>query len=126
MTIKEAINRGNNLLGVAIVALSGFAFFPDTFVESEFSGKLDELLMLLVGIIAIIWYKLGNNRFSRSVTPIVIVIASLVIKLIGIYLERGEVEDLGDEFGGAVLLTLATITLIWLHVRSKKLMESSS
>jgi hypothetical protein len=125
MTTKEAINRGNNLLGVAIVALSGFAFFPDTFAESEFSGKFDELLMLLVGIIAIIWYKLGNNRFSRSATPIVLVIVSLVIKLIGIYLERGDAADLGDEFGGAVLLTLAAITLIWIHVKNKKTAEDS-
>src|ERR1035437_1424930 len=125
MTIKEAINRGNNLLGVVIVAISGLAFLPDVFAESEFSHQLDEWLMLIVGIIAIIWYKLGNNRFSRSVMPIVFIIVSLVIKIIGIYLERGDTADLGDEFGGVVLLALAAITLIWIYIKNKKITEES-
>ena len=125
MTIKEAINRGNNLLGVVIVAICGFACLPDVIAESEFSHQLDEWLMLIVGIIAIIWYKLGNNRFSRSVMPIVFIIVSLVIKIIGIYLERGDTADLGDEFGGVVLLALAAITLIWIYIKNKKITEES-
>lgn len=125
MTIKEAINRGNNLLGVVIVAICGFAFLGDVIAETEFSHQLDEWLMLFVGIIAIVWYKLGNNRFSRSVMPIVLVIVSLVVKIIGIYLERGDTADLGDEFGGVVLLALAAITLIWIYIKSKKLTEES-
>ena len=30
MTVRGALNRGYNLVGTALVAISGFAFFPES------------------------------------------------------------------------------------------------
>jgi len=126
MTITEAINRAYNLLGVAIVALHGIAVAPVFFVEDELTHKLDEGLLFLLGIGAIVWYVIGKNKFSRSLVPILLVAAALVIKLIAfIFLEAGDAADLGDEFGAIVLFALGTGLLIWQYVSTKRLAEKS-
>lgn len=35
MKVEDAWNRGNNLVATSIVALSGFAFLPEVFMETE-------------------------------------------------------------------------------------------
>jgi len=126
MGAKEAINRANNLMGSAIVALAGFAFLPEAFVEDEWQHKIDEGLLFVLGIIAIVWYKTGKNRFTRSIAPIVLSSIALVIKIIGMIIEHADKEDAGDEFGGIILFALATIFIIYLYKKSKKLLESAS
>ena len=125
MTTTEAINRAYNLLGVAIVALQGFAFAPVFFVEDELTHKLDEGLLFLLGIGAIVWYLIGKNKFSRSLVPILLVAAALVIKLIAFFLEAGDAADLGDEFGAIVLFALGAGLLTWQYVNTKRLEEKS-
>jgi hypothetical protein len=74
MTIDEAFQRGNNLLATAIVALSGFAFLPEFFLEDEWFHKLDEGLLFLLGIAGIVWYLTGRNRVTRSIVPVALVV----------------------------------------------------
>ena len=33
MIFRDAINRGYNLVGTSIIAITGFAFFPEFFIE---------------------------------------------------------------------------------------------
>jgi hypothetical protein len=49
MTVRDALNRGYNLVGTAIIAISGLAFFPEFFTEDEPAHKLYEGLTLLSG-----------------------------------------------------------------------------
>ncbi len=35
MTVKEALNRGNNIIRVSTVALAGFAFAPEMFHKTN-------------------------------------------------------------------------------------------
>ena len=69
MTVREALNRGYNLVGTALVAISGFAFFPQTFSEDEFSHKLDEGGLFLLAIGALIWYFVGHNKVFSHHCP---------------------------------------------------------
>lgn len=119
MTVKEVWNRGNNLVGATIVALSGFGFFGEFFSEDEVSHKLDEGIMLVLGIIAIIWYCVGANRWKRSFAPVLLVLLALVDKIMAVVLEMGDKEDIGDDLGGVTMLLLGSILMIWLYVKSK-------
>src|SRR5215472_2917391 len=124
--MTKAINRAYNLLGVALVALHGFAFAPVFFLEDGLTHRLDEGLLFLLGIGAIAWYLRSNNKFSHSLVPMLLVAAALVIKLIAfIFLEAGDLADQGDEFGAIVLFALATGLLIWQYVNTKRLAEKS-
>lgn len=121
MQPKELINRGNNLLAVAIVALSAIAFIPDFFVESEWSGKFDELIIILFGIAGVAWYLRGNNRFLKSLIPVWLVTTSFLVKVIGLILEFKDAEDVGDDIGTLILFFAATIFIVYLYRKDPKL-----
>lgn len=118
MELKHAINRGTNLLGAAIVGLAGFAFMSEMFLEDEFTHKIDDFLLLVLGIVAIVWYRVGNNRFSRSVVPVVLVAVALVVKIGAVILEFKDSADVGDDMGALVLFVLATALMVMVYRRA--------
>ena len=124
MTVRDALNRGYNLVGTAIVAISGFAFFPEFFTEDELTHKLDEGVLFLLAISSIAWYLTGKNKFSRTVVPILFTAAALVMKLIAFFLlEKGDAADLGDEFGAIILFVITLAFLIWQYVSIKRMAQ---
>ena len=76
MKLYESINRGFNLLAVSIIGLSGFAFMPEIFGEHDWDDKADDILLFLLGIAAIIWYR--KNKFKSSMAPVVFVALALI------------------------------------------------
>ena len=70
-TINKSINRTVNLLGAAIAGLAGFAFAPEAIIEPDVIDKVDDTLILVVGVVAIVWYL--RNRYIRSIAPVVFV-----------------------------------------------------
>ena len=126
MTVRDALNRGYNLIGTAIVAISGIAFFPEFFAEDEGTHKLDEVVLLLLAIGAIIWYLIGKNKFSRTIIPILFTAAALVMKIIAMFLlETGDAADLGDEFGMVILFVITLGFLIWQYVSIRRMAQEA-
>ena len=123
MTVRDALNRGYNLVGTAIIAISGLAFFPEFFTEDEPAHKFDEGALLLLAIGAITWYLVGKNKFSRTIVPILFTAAALVMKLIAFLLEKGDAADLGDEFGAIILFVITLAFLIWQYVSIRRMAQ---
>lgn len=123
--IKEAINRGFNLLAVSIVGLSGFAFLPEVFVENDVPDKIDDALLFILGIIAMIWYRKSNNSKTRSIVPVVFVIIGLLVKILGIIIEHDDAEALGDDLGGLILMVLATGLVIFQYKKNRKMLQEN-
>ena len=122
MTVREALNRGYNLVGTALVAISGFAFFPQTFAEDELTHKLDEGGLFLLAIGALTWYFIGHNNVSRTIVPILFAAAALIVKLVAFFfLEAGDVADLGDEYGPLPLFVIAFGVLIWQYISLRRM-----
>lgn len=117
MTAEELWNRGNNLAGIAVVALAGFAFAPELIMETEWQFKVDDFLLLALGVGAIAWYK--KHVFTRSVVPILFTVAALLVKIAAIIVEHKDKEDVGDDFGGLVLFICATVFVGFLYFRRK-------
>lgn len=120
MTPKEMWNRGNNLVAVAIVALAGFAFSPESVLEPEIPFKIDEILLFWLGVGAIGWYVWGKNKWKRSIVPVLFVWAGLAIKIMAVVIEFKDKEDVGDDFGALILFILATALVTFLYLRAKK------
>lgn len=124
MTVRDALNRGYNLVGTAIVAISGFAFFPEFFSEDELTHKLDEGVLFLLAIGAIAWYFVGKNKVSRTIVPILLTAAALIMKLLALFLlETGDSADLGDEYSALLLFVLAFGFLIWQYISLRRMEE---
>jgi len=120
ITTQEAVQRGTNLLAVSIVALSGIAFFPEFFLEDEGPFKLDEVGLLVVGLAGMAWYLIGRHKFSRSLVPLVLVGAGLLIKIIGLLIEFGDTEDRGDDIGALILFALAVALVAWQYFNGRR------
>jgi hypothetical protein len=122
MTVRDAINRGYNLVGTAIVAITGFAFFPEFFIEDELTHKIDESVLLLLALGSIAWYLSGKNKFSRTIVPILFAAGALTMKLLAFFVfETGDAADLADEFGALILFGLTVAFLIWQYVSIKRM-----
>ena len=122
MTVRDAINRGYNLVGTAIVAITGFAFFPEFFIEDELTHKIDESVLFLLALGAITWYLIGKNKFSRTIVPILFAAADLTMKLLAFFVfEARDPADLADEFGALILFGFTLVFLIWQYVSIKRM-----
>lgn len=125
MNLKDSINRGFNLLGTSIVALAGFAFTAEIFLENDWPDKIDDITLLVLGVVAIIWYLSGKNKYMRSIMPVVLVALSLLAKIGAIIVEHDDKDAVGDDFGGLTLFVLATGLIIYQYFKTKKLLKAS-
>ncbi len=122
LTIRDALNRGYNLLGVGIIVISGLSFFSDLPAEiDQLPHIVDEVLLLVLAAVALIWYFIGRNKYSHTVMPIVFAVVALAIKVLGLILEFKDPEDRGDEFGALVLFVVLIIVLVWQYVATRRL-----
>ena len=112
MTTRDAVNRGYNLLACASLALAGLAFGTVAFDEGAFTDKVDDIGFLLIGAVAIIWYLVGRNRFTRSPVPIILSAAAVVVQIAGLGLERDDPASFGDNIGGMWLFVPLLVLLI--------------
>lgn len=119
MNIHDVWNRGNNLVAVSIMTLSGFAFLPEYFQEDELLHKIDDGLLFLLGAGAFWWYRNPKNKYARSIIPVILVGAGFIIKLAALIVEYKDKEDVGDDFGGLILFLLASIFVFWLYFINK-------
>lgn len=125
MNLKASINRGFNLLGTAIVALAGFAFTAEIFLENDWPDKIDDIALLVLAIVGIIWYLYGKNKYMRSVMPVVLIVLSLLAKIMAVIIEHDDKDAVGDDFGGLTLFVLATIFIVYQYTKTKKLLQAA-
>ena len=121
MTVSESVNRTVNLVATTIIGIAGFSFLHELGIETEVLFKLDDLVLAVLGISAIIWYKKGKNSTTRSFIPVVFVALGLLTKVVAIFLEISDKEDVGDDFGALILFVLATSFIYWLYKKAPKL-----
>ncbi len=123
-TISDALNRGFNLLATSIVAVAGFAFAPEMFIENEMADKADDALLFALALVAMGWYAWSGKRTQRSIAPVVIMVIALVVKIIGLIIELDDPDAMGDDAGGVILFLLATGLVIYQYIKTPKLAAS--
>ncbi|HEY8595429.1 MAG TPA: hypothetical protein VIL84_09300 [Devosiaceae bacterium] len=120
MDVTQSVNRTVNLVGVAIASVAGFAFAPEMLIEPDMIDKVDDFLILLVGIAAIVWYLREGHRYARSLVPVVAVVAAAALKVFAIVVEIADPEDVGDDFGGLILFVLGSALAIYLYRKASQ------
>ncbi len=106
MTLKESLNHGYNLMVTAVLFFGGLAFGTLALspVENDWTDRLDDIGLPLIGIACLAWFLFGRNRYKRSVVPLVLAGLALAIQILAIPLERDDAAAFGDNIGGLVLL----------------------
>ena len=122
VTVRDALNRGYNLLGVGVIAIGGISFFSDLPAElDQLPHIVDETLLAVLTVVVLLWYFTGRRRYSHTILPIVFAFLAVAIKTLGLIIEWGDPADRGDEYGALVLFGRALIVLIWQYVASARL-----
>ena len=109
LTHTEVINRGTNMMPVAILAALGFGLLTVLVEESEWIDRAGDIVLFLIAIASTAWYFSGTNRFSRSYVPLALVVIALATKIGELGLEIGDPASVGDEFGVIPTLVLMII-----------------
>jgi hypothetical protein len=121
VTANQALNRGYNLMVGGILVLAGLAFGTVGFSETDLPDKLDDFGLLAVGVVALVWYLIGSNRFKRSLVPFALVVVALVVQVVGVYLEVDDKEAFGDNIGGMFLFLPSVVFTGYQYWRTGKL-----
>jgi hypothetical protein len=117
ITIREATNHGNNQLMVGFLAITSVMAFIGLVTELNLFQRLDDGIIFLLAVAAAIWYFGGNHRYQHSFTPLALLIASVVLKVIASFMESSTPTDL-DDFPLGIALLIGLIISIVMYVRS--------
>ena len=126
LTVADAVNRGFNLMAAAILGLAGAAFSELVFIEPDPIDKIDNSVLLLVGLIAVAWYLWGGQQWKRTPIPIVFSGVALLGQIVGLGIEIGDPTAIGDDFGGLVIYLLTLIFLSVLYRYNRRYLGATS
>ncbi len=119
MSAREAINRGVNFLGVAILAIESSLALFEIVNETEWIDRLDDLVVAGLAIIGLVWYLAGSNRFRRSPLPWALLSLAWIMKMIGLFvIGRDDANAAGPDYGVIVTLLLGAIVVAWQYFRA--------
>jgi hypothetical protein len=117
--IKEAINRGNNLLIVGVLSFTALGVFTEIFHENEWLDRADDMFVVLVAIVALVWYLRRNNRYQYSWFPYGLLAATFVVKVLAFINEFDDPIASGDEFGVLIPLFIMVIISAVILIRTR-------
>jgi len=122
VNVREAINRSVNLLGVVILSIESTLGLFEVFNETEWIDRLDDLVVVALAIIGIVWYLAGSNRYRRSPLPWILLSLAWVMKMIGLFvIERDDANAAGPDYGLIITLLVGAIVVAWQYVRARRL-----
>ncbi len=124
MTSQQILNRGYNLMTVAFLFFLGFGMGTDAIPEGELIDKVDDLGLLTIGLIAVVWY-LTAGRSNHSIVPVALTALALAVQTLGFIFEIGDKASFGDNIGGMVMLVPFTVFAIWQYMRQPALVATS-
>jgi hypothetical protein len=126
MTVQEAVQRGINFFGIAVMAIVNLAVASIIFTETDLADKGDDILAVVIGLTGIGWYLIGRNRFKRSYVPLILIIVSFIVKLsTALFGEAGDPAAQGDDIGISIVFLLAAIAMAWVMVRNRNAAATS-
>ena len=87
------------------------AFGSDLFVEADSIDKVDDSLLAVIGLAAVIWYFTSRHWAKRSQVPLLLTALALVVQIVGFGLELGDPAALGDDIPG-LLVYVPLLTIV--------------
>lgn len=125
MTAAQAYNRGFNLMLTTFMLLTGLAFASGGIRENDLTDKLDDLGLLAIGIVLLVWYLLGVNRFKRSIIPVAGVVVALPVQIYGLLSEISDKDAVGNDIGGMFIYVPLVVFVLYQYLRPRKVAEAS-
>lgn len=110
--MKEIVRR-INYFSASFVGILGFSLAAEIIQEDDVLDKIDDLIFLLIGIIAIWWYRKKGYLESKTTGSLILIGAGLITKIGAIIIEHADKEAVGDDIGVTVGLIIAFVFVLW-------------
>ena len=121
MNTRDAVNRGLNFFGVAVLSIDASLALFEIFNEIEWIDRLDDLVVTALSVIGIVWYLVGRNRYARNPLPLIFLFLAWSLKMVTVFVtERDDSNAVGPDIGLIVTLGLATIVFAWQYFRARR------
>ena len=120
ITVREATNRGNNMLMVGYMAITAAAIVERLIGEDDLVDRLDEAVIILLAIAGLVWYFSRRNRYQHSFAPLALFIASFVVQAAGLGLELSDPAAAGDDYGLVIAYAVGLVVSIVIYARSRE------
>jgi hypothetical protein len=125
MRTAKSNSRGFNLMLTAFALLTGLGFATIGYWENGLPAKLDDLALLALGTVLMIWYLIRNNRFQSSLVPVIVILLTVPVQVWGLLIEindRGAVRN--DIVGLYIYVPAAFFAVYWYLRRLSRLRAS--
>ena len=119
MSVQEAVARGYNFFVVAFIGIIVGSLVGEVPEEGLWVFKLDELLIIAIGIVAIAWYLTGHHRYQHSLVPLALAAATFAAKALGLIIEFRTTVESGDDFSTSEALLLLVIVAAVVYYRTR-------
>jgi hypothetical protein len=123
MSSKEAVARGYNFFVVAFLGIVAGVLVGEVPAEGSWQFRIDELLTIAIGIVAIVWYLTGQHRYQRSLVPLALAAAAFLAKVLGVIIEFKAVLEVGDDYLVVQALLFLVIVAGVAYYRTRALEE---
>ncbi len=124
MNTRDAINRGLNFFGIAVLSIDATLALFEIFNETEWIDRADDLIVTGLSILGIAWYLVGANRFKHNPLPLVCLALAWILKLVAVFVtEHDDANAVGPDIGLIVTLGLATFVFAFQYVRTRRLLS---
>ncbi len=107
-----------NFFVASFLGIVSLSLISEIFMEDDPMDKIDDVLFLILGIVAIFWYK--KNATKKTIAPVVLTVLGVVIKFGAIVVEHADKEALGDDIGIFVAMVIALVLVIYQYLQLKK------
>jgi hypothetical protein len=109
--------RWLHLFPTGLVVVLGIDLLPDLAEETEWTHRADELAIIVLAGLAIVWYAGRRRRLARSLAPLCLVVIGEAIKLFAILIEWRDTADVQADIVLAVLGVPVVATLVVIYSR---------
>ena len=116
-TVREYVDRGNNLFGIGVIGVIGAGEITAITSEGGVRGGLDEAVISVIALAGLVWYF--RFRLTRSVVPALVIGAALLMKLIALVIE--DPDDRGDDIGLSILLVTTLVSWLVIYIRTARI-----
>jgi len=120
ITVREATNRGNNMLMVGYLAITASAIVERLIGEDDMVDRIDEAVIILLAIAGLVWYFSRRNRYQHSFAPLALFIAAFVVQVGGLMAEISDPAAAGDDYGLVIAFAVGLVVSIVIYARARE------
>ena len=120
ISVREATNRGNNMLMIGYLAITASAIVERLIGEDDMVDRIDEAVIILLAIAGLVWYFSRRNRYQHSFAPLALFIATFVVQAGGLIAEISDPAAAGDDYGLVIAFAVGLIVSIVIYTRSRE------